>query len=184
MVLHSLSRWCWLLLFQTSPRPTRHSKFSVKLTFLYLAAFLVLLSTSLHFVLKETKKQISLLHALDLHCCVRIVKGSGRARVPGDCKEKKKLFKYAWKLLELMISHQTLYTCTLSGGAFSCMVATVLVSVVITVLKQLKLQIDWSSRKVKKSLVWCQQPLIVELWMFQIQSHNFHKQLSCIFSYF
>lgn len=41
-----------------------------------------------------------------------------------------------------MLSHQTLYTCTLEVVAFPCMLATVLVSVVITVLKQLKFQMD------------------------------------------
>lgn len=79
MVLHSHSKWS-LLLFQASTKLARHSKFSVSLICLYLAVFLVLLSASLHFVLKEAKKHIILLHAHDLHCCMRVVKGSGRAK--------------------------------------------------------------------------------------------------------
>lgn len=52
IVLHSDPKWPLLLRFQTSTRPARHSKFSVSLIYLYLAAFLVLLSTGLNFVLK------------------------------------------------------------------------------------------------------------------------------------
>lgn len=154
MVLHSHSKWSLQLLLQTSTRPARHSKFSVSLICLYLAVFLVLLSTSLHFVLKETKNQKSLLHAQELHRCMRVVEGSGRAREKPQrsllviTKRQQRLFKYVWKVLELVFSHQTLYTCALEVVAFPCMLATMLVSVVITILKQLKLQMDWYSKNI------------------------------------
>lgn len=66
-----------------------------------------------------------------------------------------------------MFIHQTLYS-TLEMVAFPCVLATVLVSVVIRNTETTKASDGLILQKQKKTLVLCQQPLIVELQMFQI----------------
>lgn len=101
----------------------------------------------------RTDKPASCTRASLLHeSCERFRQSKREASELVITRRLQRLFTYAWKVLKLMFSHQTLYTCTSEVVAFPWMLATGLVSVVITILQQLNFR--WTDPPKTFKKVW------------------------------